>query len=78
MGNVELMTAQDVRLMQGLAQRVTAARPDLVNSDASYGELAWVWGKGHATMEWPRHLWFAAGDLVAWGWSTVTKRRPRA
>ena len=34
--------------MQGLAQRVTAIRPDLISADASYGELAWVWGKGRA------------------------------
>jgi hypothetical protein len=35
MTNVELVTAADVQLMQGLAQRVTATHPDLVNSDAS-------------------------------------------
>jgi hypothetical protein len=58
MRNVELVTAADVQLMQGLAQRVTAIRPDLVNSDASFGELAWIWGKGHATdgTSWPRRL----------------------
>ncbi|WP_406101865.1 hypothetical protein OG698_05965 [Streptomyces sp. NBC_01003] len=38
------MTAADVRLMQGLARRVTATRPDLVNADASFGEPAWNWG----------------------------------
>jgi hypothetical protein len=48
MTNLELVTAADVQLMQGLAQRVTATRPDLVSSDASFGELAWNWGKGHA------------------------------
>jgi hypothetical protein len=47
MDDVGLLTAADVQLMQGLAQRVTAVRPDLVNSDASFGELAWIWGKGH-------------------------------
>src|SRR5690349_21124940 len=50
MGDIELVTAADVRLMQGLAQRVTAVRPDLVNTDASFGELAWIWGKGHAAL----------------------------
>ncbi|MFE3906606.1 hypothetical protein ACFXPY_41835 [Streptomyces sp. NPDC059153] len=40
------MTAADVQLMQGLAQRVTATSPDLVNSDATFGEPAWNWGKG--------------------------------
>ena len=48
MGDLDLVTAADVQLMQGLAQRVTAIRPDLVNSDATFGELAWIWGKGHA------------------------------
>jgi GNAT superfamily N-acetyltransferase len=57
--------------MQRLAQRVTAIRPDLISADASYGELAWVWGKGHAAYgtTWPRRLWFAGTDLVAWGWA---------
>src|SRR6266852_3381312 len=70
MTDVELVTAADVQLMQGLAQRVTAIRPNLVNSDASFGELAWNWGKGHASdgAKWPRQLWFAGADLVAWGW----------
>ena len=71
MTNFELVTAADVQLMQGLAQRVTAARPDLVNSEATFGELAWNWGKGHASdgASWPRRLWFSGGDLVAWGWA---------
>ena len=42
MGDFDLVTAKDV--MQGLAQRVTAVRPDLVNSDATFGKLAWIWG----------------------------------
>jgi hypothetical protein len=42
MGDFDLVTAGDVQLMQGLAQRVTADRPDLVNSDATFGELAWI------------------------------------
>ena len=57
--------------MQGLAQRVTVARPDLVNSDATFGELAWIWGKGHASdgETWRRRLWFSGDTLVAWGWA---------
>jgi GNAT superfamily N-acetyltransferase len=71
MGEFDFVTAEDVQLMQGLAQRVTAVRPDLVNSDASFGELAWIWGKGHASYggTWPRRLWFSSGELVAWGWA---------
>ncbi|TVT49443.1 GNAT family N-acetyltransferase [Amycolatopsis rhizosphaerae] len=76
MTNAEPVTAADVRLMQGLAQRVTALRPDLVNSDASFGELAWNWGKGHAGdgASWRRRLWFSGGDLVAWGWAQLPRR----
>ncbi|MGW6405364.1 GNAT family N-acetyltransferase [Streptomyces sp. NPDC055134] len=71
MANFELVTAADVRLMQSLARRVTATRPDLVNADASFGELAWKWGKGHAAngASWPRRLWFSGGDPVAWSWA---------
>ena len=70
MTNFELVTAADIPLMQGLAQRVTATRPDLISADASYGELAWVWGKGCAPYgaTWPRRLWFSGAELVAWGW----------
>jgi GNAT superfamily N-acetyltransferase len=72
----DLLTAADVLLMQGLAQRVTAARPELVNSDASFGELAWNWGKGHAAegAAWRRELWFSGADLVAWGWAQLPRR----
>jgi len=71
MGDFDLVTAQDVQLMQGLAQRVTAVRPDLVNSDATFGELAWIWGGWHACegATWPCRLWFSDGQLVAWGWA---------
>ncbi|WP_042405859.1 GNAT family N-acetyltransferase [Streptacidiphilus carbonis] len=80
MTNVELLTAADIRLMQGMAQRVTAARPDLVNADASYGELAWNWGKGHAAQgaSWPRRLWFSEGDLVAWAWAQMPRQVRRS
>ncbi|WP_330478152.1 GNAT family N-acetyltransferase [Streptomyces platensis] len=71
MANSEPVTAADMQLMQGLAQRVTATRPDLVNGDATFGELAWNWGKGHAAdgARWTRRLWFSGGELVAWGWA---------
>jgi GNAT superfamily N-acetyltransferase len=72
----ELLTAADVRLMQELALRVTATHPDLVNADASFGELAWNWGRGHAAdgANWRRRLWFSGGDPVAWGWVTLPRR----
>jgi ribosomal protein S18 acetylase RimI-like enzyme len=71
MTDVELLTAADIPLMQGLAQRVTAARPDMISADASYGELAWVWGQGRARYgaAWPRRLWLSGEELVAWGWA---------
>jgi GNAT superfamily N-acetyltransferase len=75
-GDVDLVTAEIMQLMQGLAQRVTALRPDLVNSDASFGELAWIWGKGHAAEggAWPCRLWYSGGELVAWGWAYLPRR----
>jgi ribosomal protein S18 acetylase RimI-like enzyme len=67
----ELLTAADIPLMQGLAQRVAAIRPDLISADASYGELAWVWGKGRAIhgSTWRRRLWYSGDDVAAWGWA---------
>jgi len=71
MTDFEFLTAADVALMQGLAQRVTATRPELISAGASYGELAWIWGKGCAVYgaTWPRRLWFSGAELVAWGWA---------
>lgn len=76
MNDLDPLTAADVQLMQGLAQQVTALRPDLVNSDASLGELAWNWGRGHASegRSWRRRLWFGGGELVAWGWARLPHR----
>jgi GNAT superfamily N-acetyltransferase len=73
MGDADLLTAADVQLMRGLAQRVWAVRPDLTNSDASYGELAWNWGRGHASdgKAWLRRLWVSGPELVAWGWAQL-------
>jgi GNAT superfamily N-acetyltransferase len=79
-GMGDLVTAEHVRLMQDLAQRITAVRPDLINSDASYGELAWIWGKGHAAdgATWPVRLWFSGDALVAWGWASMPRRVTRS
>jgi len=80
MGDFDLVTGADIRLMQGLAQGVTALRPDLVNSDASFGELAWIWGKGHASDggTWPRRLWFSGDALVAWAWAYLPHQVSRS
>ncbi|MBR7838896.1 GNAT family N-acetyltransferase [Actinospica durhamensis] len=75
MTDFELLTAADVRLMQGLAQRVTALRPDHINGGASYGELSWIWGQGSIPYgkTWPRRLWYSDGELVAWGWAFLPR-----
>ena len=80
MTDLELVTEADVELMQGLAQRVTAARPELLSSDASFGELAWIWGKGHAIegASWRRRLWFSGGELVAWAWAQLPRQVTRS
>ncbi len=80
MTSFEPVTAADLRLMQGLAQRVTATRPDLVNSDATFGELAWNWGKGQASdsASWRRRLWLSGGDLAAWGWAQLPRQVRRS
>ncbi|HWC78440.1 MAG TPA: GNAT family N-acetyltransferase [Pseudonocardiaceae bacterium] len=79
MTDVELLTADDLRLMQGLAQRITATHPELVNSDASFGELAWNWGRGHLRdgASWPRRLWLSGGELMAWGWAQLPHQERR-
>ncbi|WP_234312916.1 GNAT family N-acetyltransferase [Streptomyces seoulensis] len=70
------LAASDIPLMQGLAQRVTALRPDLIGAGASYGELAWVYGKGHADQgsTWRRRLWLSGGELAAWAWAFLPHR----
>ncbi|MFG1809647.1 GNAT family N-acetyltransferase [Streptomyces sp. NPDC049040] len=79
MANPELVSAADLHLMQGLAQRVSATRLDLVNSEATFGELAWNWGKGQCDgAVRPRRLWWSGGDLVAWGWACLPHRVPRS
>lgn len=68
-----------LRLMQGLAQRVTATRPELLNGDATIGELAWVWGSTYDALHtsWRHRLWFEAGELAAWGWAFLPYRLAR-
>jgi len=69
----------DLRLMQGLAQQVMALRPELVNGDATVGELAWVWGKDVDALDpfWRHRMWFEGGALAAWGWAHLPYRVPR-
>ena len=76
MTDFKLLNAADVQLMQGMAQRLAATRPEMMNADTTYGELAWNWGKGHTKdgASWPRKLWFSGGDLVAWAWAQLPRR----
>jgi GNAT superfamily N-acetyltransferase len=62
--------AQVLRTMQALAQEVFALRPDLVNADATFGELAWIWGRGLPgdAESWPHCLWRHQGQVTGWGW----------
>lgn len=45
-----------------------------------YGELAWIWGQGHAAYgeTWPRRLWFSGDELVAWGWALLPRQMRRS
>ena len=61
---------EDIRLMQGLARKVSGLRPEVVNNGATVGQLAWAYGKDNATLgsTWRRRLWSDAGEVLAWGW----------
>ena len=69
----------ELRLMQGLAQQVMALRPELVNGEATVGELAWGWAKDVDTLGpfWRHRLWFVDGHLAGWGWACLPYRIPR-
>ncbi len=69
----------ELRLMQGLAQQVTALRPELLNGDATVGELAWVWAKDFDALNqfWRHRLWFVDDRLAGWGWVHLPYRVPR-
>jgi GNAT superfamily N-acetyltransferase len=77
---MEPLSLAELRLMQGLAQEVTIQRPELVNVDASVGELAWVWAKDYDALSsfWRHRLWFVDGRLAAWGWVYLPHRVARS
>jgi len=74
------LSLTELRQMQGLAQEVMASRPELVNVDASVGELAWVWGKDYDALSpfWRHRLWFIDDRLAAWGWTYLPYRVARS
>ena len=59
-----------LRTMQKLAVEVWRLDPALVNTDATLGGLAWVWGAGHArsASKWKARIWEEDGGAAAWGW----------
>jgi GNAT superfamily N-acetyltransferase len=69
-GGMENPGPTELRLMQGLAQEVTALRPELLNGDATVGELAWVWAGNFDALNpfWRHRMWFVDDRLAAWGW----------
>lgn len=65
---------EDLRLMQVLARDVMIRKAELVNGDASVGELAWVWGRdlGWLAPYWRHRFRFdEAGDVAAWAWARL-------
>lgn len=66
MTNFELVTAADVQLMQGLAQRVTATRPELISADASYG--SWPGSGARGTPATARAGRVGCGSLAGIWW----------
>ncbi|HEX3916191.1 MAG TPA: GNAT family N-acetyltransferase [Caulobacteraceae bacterium] len=77
---MEAFGLTELRQMQGLAQQVMALRPELLNGDATFGELAWVWGKGVDALRrfWRRRFWFEDGALAAWGWAQLPHQVARS
>jgi len=77
---MEALGLTELRRMQGLAQQVMALRPELVNGDATVGELAWVWAKDFDALSrfWRHRLWVVDGRLAAWGWVHLPYRVPRS
>ena len=68
--------AQQLRLMQGLAQEVTVLRPEILVGGGTVGELAWNFGKDRAAIghTWRIRLWPRAdgsGRLDAWAWAQL-------
>lgn len=75
-GRAPDLGAEQIRLMQGLAQEVTLLRPEILVGGATVGELAWVFGKDQATQgdTWRHRLWRrpdGSGRLDAWGWVSL-------
>ena len=70
----------ELRMMQRLAQQVTALRPELLNAEATIGELAWVWAKDFDALSqvWRHRMWVVDGDLAAWGWVYLPYRVRRS
>lgn len=68
---------ETLRQMQGLARTIYTLRPELLNGDATMGELPWVWGMGHAVHQhtWRHRLWFEgdAAEPIGWAWAHLPR-----
>lgn len=63
---------ETVRQMQALSSTVYRLRPEHLNNDATFGEIAWVWGPAHARQgpTWRHRFWRdAAGEPIGWAWA---------
>ena len=76
---MEILGATELRQMQNLSQQVAVVRPELLNSEAGVGELAWVWAKEVDTLApfWRHRMWFVEGQMVAWAWVCLPYRIAR-
>ncbi|MBB5430714.1 GNAT family N-acetyltransferase [Nocardiopsis composta] len=68
-----------LRLMQELSQQVTAVRPELLNGEATVGELAWGWAKNYDALNrfWRHRFWFDGDRPIAWAWAYLPHRITR-
>ncbi len=80
MGDEREFGPDDVRLMQRLAAEVWSVAPELVNAEATVGELAWIFGKDNAALgkTWLRRFWTEGGEVVGWGWIYLPHRVRRS
>ncbi len=69
------MDEATIRAMQSLAQEVWRLRPELVNEEMTFGQLAWQWASGRRSQadSWNHRVWAdsggpAAARTLASGW----------
>lgn len=65
------MDKAPIRAMQSLAQEVWRLRPELIASEGTLGELAWLWGGGlrRKAGAWKHRVWSKGATTLAYGWA---------